>query len=60
MTEYQEQTYRYPAWEEADRVHDWRNYINDDLRAFWYTFTIEQRVLIGENAQEIASQEEWD
>lgn len=52
--------YHEPNWNEAGRVHDWRNYISDELRAVWHTFTPEQQVLIGENADDIAGNEEWD
>ena len=49
-----------PLWDEAGRVHDWRNYVNTPLREAWATFTEAQRELIAANADEIASREEWD
>lgn len=49
-----------PDWEAATRCHDWRNYINDDLRAAWDTFTVPQKRLIARNAEEEAGREEWD
>lgn len=49
-----------PNWEIGGRVHNWRNYINDDLREMWHTFTIEQKRAISKNADEQASDEEWD
>lgn len=49
-----------PEWEKAGRVHEWKNYIHDDLRHAWHSFTPEQRKLIAQNAQEQADQEEWD
>ena len=49
-----------PNWAEAGRVHDWRNYIEEDIREMWETFTIEQKRALVKNADEIASNEEWD
>jgi hypothetical protein len=52
--------WRNPDWGNTSSVHDWRNYINDDLREAWGTFTEEQQRLIRDNADEIAAREEWD
>lgn len=52
--------YEFPKWEEAGRVHDWRNYISDELQGMWESFTPEQRRAIGRNAQGIADNEEWE
>lgn len=49
-----------PDWDKAGRVHDWRNYVNQELRDLWPTFTEEQRQAIKQNADEIASCEEWE
>lgn len=49
-----------PKWDQVGWVHDWRNYINDGLRAIWDTFTDEQKLAIAKNADAIAGNEEWD
>ena len=49
-----------PNWDDNDRVHNWKNYINDDLRAAWDTFTVPQKRLMARNAEEEAGREEWD
>lgn len=49
-----------PNWEIGGRVHNWRNYINEELREMWHTFTIEQKRAISKNADEQADGEEWD
>lgn len=49
-----------PDWQNTRRVHDWRNYINDKLRAIWHTFTDDQKQVIAENADEQADAEQWD
>ncbi len=35
----------WPKWNEEDRVHNWRNYVTDDLKEIWETF--------GENLQKM-------
>ena len=52
--------YDHPDWEEAGRVHNWRNHISQELRDMWDAFSIDQKRAIAENADEIASREEWD
>lgn len=47
-------------FENIGRVHDWRNYISEDMIAIWHTFTDEQRKVIYENAEQIAFHEDWD
>jgi hypothetical protein len=49
-----------PDFENATRVHDWRNHVGDRLKAIWGTFTPEQRLAIALDAQDRASNEEWD
>jgi hypothetical protein len=52
--------YQNPMWSEQGRVHNWRNYISDKLKAMWDTFTDEQKAAIAESADESAMREEWD
>lgn len=52
--------YLKPDWNEGGRVHNWRNYVNEDLRFIWDTFSNTQKTIIGKNAQEAADREEWD
>jgi hypothetical protein len=52
--------YLNPNWDEAGRVHDWRNYISAELRGMWNTFTPEQKKAIAESAEETASREDWE
>ncbi len=30
-----------PDWGNAGRVHEWKNYISDEVQAMWDTFTDE-------------------
>lgn len=50
----------YPQWQEAGRVHDWRNHIAEEVRDIWDDFTPEQRLVLANAAYELASNEEWD
>lgn len=52
--------YLNPKWDEAGRVHDWRNYISDELRAMWHTFNDAQKRAIARSAEERAGNEEWE
>lgn len=49
-----------PDWGNIGRVHDWRNYISQELAQIWQTLTDEQKILIAQNADEQASNEDWD
>ncbi len=40
--------------------HEWRNYVDGDLRDMWNSFTEQQKIAIADNAQRIADQEERD
>ena len=52
--------YENPQWEKAEKIHDWRNYISEDMQIIWDTFTPLQQRLIADNAQETADAEDWD
>lgn len=52
--------YLSPDWEENNRVRNWKNYISDEVKAMWDTFTGPQKRAIARQAEEQAGQEEWD
>lgn len=60
MELFKEPNYVDPDWSGAGRVHDWRNYISDELQAIWQTFSEEQKRLIAESAEVHANNEDWD
>lgn len=49
-----------PRWDKAGRIHDWRNYATEELKAIWHTFTIKQKQVIYHLLNELASREEYD
>lgn len=52
--------YYSPDWQSGGRVHEWKNYISEELQAMWVTFTDAQRAAIARSAQINASAEDWD
>lgn len=52
--------FEYPQWEVKDKVHCWRNYASESLRALWPTFSSLQKSIIAENLQSIADDEDWE
>ncbi len=55
LSDYDKQKALNPEWDKAIKVHDWRNYISDDLKAMWETFTDIQKFAIMDNADNQAS-----
>jgi len=49
-----------PAWDKPSRVHEWKNYVNEEVAALWNTFTDTQKQALARNAQELADLEEWE
>jgi len=52
--------YLTPNWDEYRKIHGWRNYISDEIRLAWDTFTPEQKAMLARQAESLASNEEWD
>lgn len=49
-----------PDWDNAGRVHDWKNYVSKEVRAKWAAFSDELKMMLARQADEAASNEEWD
>jgi hypothetical protein len=49
-----------PEWEKATKVHDWRNHVPETVQIVWGSFTLEQKKMLVEWAESLASQEHWD
>jgi hypothetical protein len=49
-----------PKWFEYERVHGWRNYVNEELQAEWPTFTGRQKIILSSNFDDLAGRENWD
>jgi hypothetical protein len=49
-----------PEFENADRVHDWRNHVGEATKSLWSTFTDEQKAAIALDSEYRANLEEWE
>lgn len=49
-----------PNWGRAGRVHEWKNYISDEIKAMWLTLSPELRAALARQADETAAMEEWE
>lgn len=49
-----------PDWDNARRVHDWRNHVPEFVKKQWECLTVETRVVTFWIASESASDEDWD
>lgn len=49
-----------PEWDRDDRVHNWRNYPSDEVKALWPTFTRQQKIALAAMFDEMAGREEWE
>jgi hypothetical protein len=52
--------YLNPQWEDAGRVHDWRNHVPDHIIEKWDLLDQEMKHDLYLWAEEIANNEEWD
>ena len=57
---YLPQDWNTPEWVKKDRVHNWRNYVPEELQEIWDTFCDYQKQVLANTFQEIANREEWD
>lgn len=49
-----------PDWGNPNKCHDWKNYIANDVKVLWDTFTDVAKQALASNFDSIASQEDWD
>lgn len=49
-----------PEFNKARKMHDWRNYIPDEVRAVWKELSVETRVMLFLTAERQANFENWD
>lgn len=49
-----------PKWGEGGRVHNWHNYVSDEIKALYPELSERVRRAIARQAEEQASAEEWD
>lgn len=49
-----------PDWDRAGKVHDWRNYVSDEIRAMWPDIPVSLKAAIARQSDAMANLEEWD
>lgn len=50
----------FPKFKEAQKIHDWRNYISPPMIKTWDSLSLESKLIAYVFAEEQASKEEWD
>ncbi len=48
------------VWKEADRIHNWQNYVGERTRAIWNSLTDKTKRALTSDAYDSAMKEEWD
>jgi hypothetical protein len=59
-TDYTPTDYLDPKWGKYDRLHNWRNYVSEEVQAAWQTFTDIQKAMIARQCEQQAHAEDWD
>jgi hypothetical protein len=49
-----------PEFEKKNRVHDWRNYIPDQIKEVWGLLSLDAQLALLLTAEQQASAEDWD
>ena len=49
-----------PKWELSNEVNNWRNYVSDDLKINWSSFSGRNQLILAANFKEISSREKWN
>ena len=49
-----------PQFNKARKMHDWRNYVPDDVRAIWKEMSVEARIMVYLTCERQANLEKWD
>ena len=42
------------------RVHNWRNYVPEEVQKLWFDLPLETRLIIYKMANDLARREEWE
>lgn len=49
-----------PNWKNKNRVHEWKNYVSEEVQDIWHSFSLEQKATLALQAYDQASNEDWD
>lgn len=49
-----------PQWGQGSAVHNWQNYVSEEVQSLWMGFSQAQRAALARQAEALADKEEWD
>ena len=49
-----------PEWDKGGRVHNWKNYVDSEVKSVWHLLSENERRIIAYFADRSASNEDWD
>ena len=52
--------WKHPEWGVQDRVHNWRNYVSEQLQNHWENMTDATKQIVAANLQDVADNEDWE
>lgn len=52
--------WEFPEWGDKTLVHNWKNYVNQELKDNWFVLEPKLKQILAVNFEEIADNEEWD
>ncbi|MBV7502118.1 hypothetical protein [Achromobacter sp. ACM05] len=52
--------YQSPDWGDCGKAHEWKNYVTEEVRGMWHTFSDELKKALARQSEAIADIEEWD
>jgi hypothetical protein len=52
--------WKHPEWDVQERVHNWRNYVSEQLQNHWENMTDATKQIVAANLQNVADNEDWN
>lgn len=49
-----------PYWDDDARIHEWKNYVSEEVRILWPTFSKELKAVLARQSHAMAALEHWD
>lgn len=49
-----------PEWDEGGRIHNWRNYVPEEIQSHWKKLSLETKLVVFRMAHIQAQNEEWE
>jgi hypothetical protein len=52
--------WEFPDWDKVNRVHNWHNYVSEEVQTLWPTFNNQQKQALAAGFEDVSLNEEWD